>query len=390
MKRLKITVLFGGCSTEYPVSLQSAYSVITHLDPARYDPVLLGITRGGDWFKYSGPPKAILQDRWNQPQSCSPAFLAPNRSLHGLVSFQNGSFTTEKIDAAFPVLHGKNGEDGTLQGLLSMAGIPCVGCGVLSSSLCMDKDAAHRLVQLAGIPVPRSVVLTKELPKAELRKAVKALPFPLFVKPVKSGSSFGIAKIDKPDLLFGAVHSAFQYDGKVLMEEAVDGFEVGCAILGNDSLTAGRVDEIELSHGFFDYTEKYTLKTSKIHMPARIDAETASRIKKTAKKIYQALDCSGFARVDMFLTPDRRIVFNEVNTIPGFTSHSRYPSMMNGIGMDFKQIIDQLIRLAMEDENGQSIPEGYWKRKPDSGQSLPPDAMRAKRKRPQTRTAGLL
>lgn len=390
MKRLKIAVLFGGCSTEYPVSLQSAYSVITNLDPARYDLVLLGITREGDWKKYSGPPEAIIQDKWNQPQYCVPAFLTPSRSLHGFVSFRDGLSTTEKIDVAFPVLHGKNGEDGTLQGLLSMAGIPCVGCGVLSSALCMDKDAAHRLVQLAGISVPRSVALTKELPKAELLKAVEVLHFPLFIKPVKSGSSFGITKADKPDMLFDAVHSAFQFDNKVLIEEAVEGFEVGCAVLGNDALTVGEVDEIELSHGFFDYTEKYTLKTSKIHMPARIDAETASRIKKTAQIIYLALDCSGFARVDMFLTPDRKIVFNEVNTIPGFTSHSRYPSMMKGIGMDFKQIIDQLIRLAIENENRQSAPAGYRKRKSDSGQSLSPDALRTKRKRPQIRTAGLL
>lgn len=271
-----------------------------------------------------------------------------------------------------------------------MAGIPCVGCGVFSSALCMDKDAAHRLVQLAGIPVPRSVALTKKLPKAKLLKAVAGLHFPLFVKPIKSGSSFGITKVDKPDMLLGAVDTAFQFDSKVLIEEEVEGFEVGCAVLGNDTLTVGEVDEIELSHGFFDYTEKYTLKTSKIHMPARIDAETASRIKKTAQIIYLALDCSGFARVDMFLTPDRKIVFNEVNTIPGFTSHSRYPSMMKGIGMDFKQIIDQLIRLAIENENRQSAPAGYRKRKSDSGKSLSPNALRTKRKRPQIRTAGLL
>jgi D-alanine---D-serine ligase len=389
MKRLKIAILFGGCSTEYPVSLQSAYSVISNLDLKYYEPILIGITREGDWKKYSGPPEAIMQDKWNQSQYCVPAFLTPSRSIHGLVSFQKGLSTTEKIDVAFPVLHGKNGEDGTLQGLLSMAGIPCVGCGVLSSALCMDKDAAHRLVQLAGIPVPRSVALTKKLPKAKLLKAVADLHFPLFVKPIKSGSSFGITKVDKPDMLFGAVDTAFQFDSKVLIEEEVEGFEVGCAVLGNDTLTVGEVDEIELSHGFFDYTEKYTLKTSKIHTPARIDADTASRIKETAQIIYRTLDCSGFARVDMFLTPDRKIVFNEVNTIPGFTSHSRYPSMMKGIGMDFKQIIDQLIRLAMENENDQFAPTGYRKRKSDSGQPRSPDALRAKRKRSQIRTAGL-
>ncbi len=348
MKQTTIAVLFGGNSTEYEVSLQSACSVIENLDPEKYHVILLGITRQGEWLKYSGGTQEIRNDTWSRHASCVPAVISPDRSTHGLLVIEGGRAVELPIDVAFPVLHGKNGEDGTVQGLLEMAGIPCVGCGILSSALCMDKDFAHRLVNLAGIKTPASVVLHSPIPDAEVLQQTAHLSYPLFVKPVNAGSSFGITKVSDRKDLIEAVRVASQHDHKVIIEEAVDGFEVGCAVLGNEMLTIGKVDEIELSHGFFDYTEKYTLKTSKIHMPARIGAETAKRIKQAAAAIYQALGCTGFARVDMFLTPDEKIVFNEVNTIPGFTSHSRYPNMLKGIGMTFPQIVDELIRLAMQ------------------------------------------
>jgi D-alanine---D-serine ligase len=277
---------------------------------------------------------------------CVPAIISPDRNIHGLLEFHHDRTVTTRIDVAFPVLHGKNGEDGTLQGLLTMAGIPFAGCGTLCSAMCMDKDIAHKIVNSAGIKTPPSIVLRSRFTDAEMMKQISRLTFPLFVKPANAGSSFGIAKVFQKDELSDAVTVAFQHDHKVVIEEAVDGFEVGCAVLGNDSLAIGEVDEIELSCGFFDYTEKYTLKTSKIHMPARIDPDTAGRIKQAASVIYRALDCSGFARVDMFLTPEKEIIFNEVNTIPGFTSHSRYPNMLKGIGMTFGQIVDAAISLA--------------------------------------------
>ena len=225
------------------------------------------------------------------------------------------------------MLHGKNGEDGTVQGLFELSGIPLVGCGTLASALCMDKDRAHKLVSLAGIAVPKSVVLEKNTTAARQR-ILDTLSFPVFVKPVRAGSSFGVTRVE---------------DGTV--EEAVPGFEVGCAVLGTDTLTVGRADEIELSGGFFDFEEKYTLKTSRIHMPARVDAATELRIQEAAKTIYRALGCSGFARVDLFLTPSGKLVFNEVNTIPGLTAHSRFPNMMKGIGLSFPQMIDRLLGL---------------------------------------------
>jgi D-alanine---D-serine ligase len=261
---------------------------------------------------------------------------------------ENGGVTVMPVDVAFPVLHGKNGEDGTMQGLLELAGIRYVGCGVLSSAVCMDKDVAHRLVRAAGIRTPRSVALVSAVPDEELFRLTKTFGYPLFVKPANAGSSFGISRVTGPDGLSVAVAAAFLHDGKVVIEEAVDGFEVGCAVLGNDALTIGEADEIELSAGFFDYTEKYTLKTSRIYMPARINARTAARVKRTAAKIYRVLGCRGLARVDMFLTGGSGIVFNEVNTMPGFTSHSRYPGMLGGIGMSFSGILDALIALAEE------------------------------------------
>jgi D-alanine---D-serine ligase len=344
-----VAVLFGGQSEEYEISLQSAHSIIESLDSEKYLVIPLGITRDGRWLKYDGDIDRIRDDSWSESDFCAPAVISPDRYTHGILVSDGDRTTTLPLDAAFPVLHGKNGEDGSVQGLLSIAGIPCVGCGILSSALCMDKDAAHKLVRAAGVKTPDAVVLDAPASDSELADRTSSLRYPLFVKPVNAGSSFGITKIENPSELAEAARLAFRYDRKAIIEEAIDGFEVGCAVLGNETLTVGEVDEIELSHGFFDYADKYTNRTSKIHMPARIDADTASRIKRAAAVIYRALDCRGFARVDMFLTSGNEIVFNEVNTIPGFTYQSRYPNMLKGIGMTFAQIADRLIELATEE-----------------------------------------
>ena len=181
----------------------------------------------------------------------------------------------------------------------------------------------------------------------EAVQAAATLGYPLFVKPVRAGSSYGITRVEAPEELGAAVALAFRYDSEIILEEAVSGFEVGCAVMGNDALTVGELDEIELSGGFFNFKEKYTLETSAIHVPARISPEKAAEMKETAKTIYRTLGCRGFARVDMFLEPNGQIVFNEVNTIPGFTAHSRYPSMMKAVGIDFEQVISRLVELAV-------------------------------------------
>lgn len=354
MRKKTIAVIFGGNSTEYEVSLQSAHSVLENLDGEKYDIIPIGITREGEWYRYRGSYGKIADNTWHRDRSLlAPVAVSQSRSVKGFLELAGGRggeecagvYTTVKIDLAFPVLHGKNGEDGTLQGLFELAGIPVAGCNTLSSALCMDKSRAHMLVSAAGIAVPRAVTFRRYQWEEAFNEAAETLSYPLFVKPVRAGSSFGITRVTRETGLRGAVEEAFVHDDEVTLEEAVEGFEVGCAVLGNETLTVGRVDEIELSDGFFNYTEKYTLKTSRIHMPARIDAETERRIQETAVKIYRLLGCSGFARVDMFLTPSGGIVFNEVNTIPGCTSHSRYPNMLGGIGMSFPEVLDRLIGL---------------------------------------------
>ena len=349
MEKKNIAVIFGGCSPEHTVSLASAAAVIRNIDAEKYEVIQLGITEGGEWFRFYGSPDDIEANTWCADRTkCIPAVISPDRDQHGILEFRLSGVRTTRLDAAFPVLHGRNGEDGTVQGLCELAGIPLIGCGTLASALCMDKDRAHKLVMLAGVAVPRSVLLEKLPTSAELAALAEGVGYPLFVKPVRAGSSFGVARVEAPSELRAAVRDAFRYDNSVLLEEAVPGFEAGCAVIGNSELVTGRADEIELSGGYFDFEEKYTLKTSKIHMPARVDAATEQRLRETACRIYRALGCRGFARVDMFLTPDKRIVFNEVNTIPGFTSHSRFPKMMSGVGYDFPALVDALIALGLE------------------------------------------
>ena len=356
MKKLKIAVLFGGCSPEYGVSLKSAYSVITHIDEAKYEPILIGINQKGEWFHFFGEPEKIINDTWNNPADCTRAIISPSRETQGIVIFEkDGNVRSVKIDVAMPVLHGKNGEDGTVQGLLELAGIMVVGCNTLASALCMDKDRAHKIAAQAGVKIARSFTITNYTDAKDCVKKALQLGFPLFVKPVKAGSSYGITRLSNenniliPEDFLEAVELALNYDDEVIVEENIDGFEVGCAVLGSGAnIIVGEVDEIELAGGFFNYTEKYTLETSAIHVPARISEEKAKEVKETAKTIYKALGCSGFARVDMFLMPDGDIVFNEVNTIPGFTSHSRYPNMLKAIGMTFEQVIDTLIEQAVK------------------------------------------
>lgn len=346
MEKKKIAVIFGGNSTEYGISLQSAYAVLAHINTDRFAVIPIGITRGGDWYRYTGELEKISDNTWwGDSGHLIPVAVSQNRSVRGFLELSAGKYRVTEVDLVFPVLHGKNGEDGTAQGLFELAGIPVIGCGTLASALCMDKDRAHKLVSLTGISVPKSVAFRRAGREAAFKKIEAELTYPLFVKPVRAGSSLGISKIAGEWELDAAVDLAFAHDSEVIVEEAIDGFEVGCAVLGIEDLTVGRVDEIELSGGFLDYTEKYTPKTSRTLMPARISAEAEKRIQEAAVSIYRALGCSGFARVDMFYTRSGEIVFNEVNTIPGFTAHSRYPTMMKGIGLSFSEMLDRLIGL---------------------------------------------
>ena len=344
--RKRIAVIFGGHSSEYEVSLQSAFSVLQNMNENKFEVFPVGITREGEWYHYTGGLEQIRDNSWaEKKENLHSVAVSQSRPAPGFLVFDGDGCRRIPVDLVLPVLHGRNGEDGTLQGLFELAGIPVAGCGTLSSALCMDKDRAHKLVGLAGIAVPKAVAFRQADQEAACRKVKESLSCPLFVKPLRAGSSLGITRITKMQELVPAVEFAFTYDTEVIVEEEVDGSEVGCAILGDEVLTVGRVDEVALSGSFFDYTEKYTLQSSRIYMPARVERKTEERIQETAVAIYRTLGCSGFARVDMFYTSSGEIVFNEVNTIPGFTSHSRYPNMMKGIGLSFTEVLDKLLSL---------------------------------------------
>jgi D-alanine---D-serine ligase len=347
MSKYKIAVIFGGCSPEYKISLQSAYSVITHIDREKYDLILIGITQSGAWYLFSGSTEKIFDDTWNNTEDCARAIISPDRENQGLLILEKDNVRSIKLDGAMPVLHGRNGEDGTIQGLLELAGIPIVGCRTLASALCMDKNKTHKIVETIGINVPRAFTLTNEADINTCFKQAGNLGYPLFVKPVKAGSSYGITKVADENELSAAVKLAFEYDDEVIVEENIVGFEIGCAVLGNEDPVVGVVDEIELAGGFLDYKEKYMRETAVIHVPARISEQKANEAKEVGKAIYKALGCTGFARVDMFLTPAGDFVFNEVNTIPGFVTCRRYPNMLKEAGMTFEQIVNTAIELAV-------------------------------------------
>ncbi len=341
MTRPKIAILFGGCSEEHDVSVKSAIEVAANIDTHQYDPIYIGITRAGVW-KICDRPFAD----WEQ-SDCQRAVISPDRETHGLLVTKDDHCRVLEMDVVFPVLHGKTGEDGAIQGLLELSGIPYVGCDIQSSAICMDKSLAYVVASSAGIDTPAFSVLNGgDAP------APSGLAYPVFVKPARSGSSFGVTKVENSDGLSSAIAMARQYDSKVLIEQAVIATEVGCAVLGNGAdLIVGEVDQIDLSHGFFrihqeDAPERGS-ENAVITVPADLPQEQRDQIREKAKSIYVALGCGGLARVDMFLLADGRIVLNEVNTLPGFTTYSRYPRMMAAAGIDLSALIDRLISLAM-------------------------------------------
>jgi len=341
VEKLKIGIIFGGCSEEHPVSVKSAQEVAKHLDPGRYEPLWIGITTSGAWKLCDGPSA-----NW-ECRADRPVVLSPDRSVHGLLVLERERYDMIRLDAVLPVVHGKFGEDGAIQGLLELSGIPYVGCDIYSSALCMDKSLAYLVASNAGIAVPKHWVLT-----GDEKIDTDSLTYPVFVKPARSGSSFGVSKVLAQEELPDAIEAARQYDAKVLIEEAVAGSEVGCAILGERSgLVAGEVDRVALSHGFFRIHQESDPESgsenSTFIVPADITAEARSLVQETAKAIYRALGCSGLARVDTFLTGEGTVVLNEVNTLPGMTSYSRYPRMMAAAGLTLANVIDRLVALAI-------------------------------------------
>ncbi|WP_059005675.1 D-alanine--(R)-lactate ligase VanA-Sc [Streptomyces specialis] len=344
MDRLKVGIIFGGCSEEHPISVKSAQEVAKNLDTGKYEPFYIGITRSGAWKLCDGPGA-----EWENGD-CRPAVLSPDRDVHGLLVLERGKYTVIRLDVVLPVLHGKLGEDGATQGLLELSGIPYAGCDIQSSALCMDKSLAYVVARSAGIATPDFWTVT-----ADEDIDPDRLTYPVFVKPARSGSSFGVSKVKRKEELSRAVETARQYDSKVLIEEAVVGSEVGCAILGNDpDLITGEVDRIALSHGFFkihqeDAPESGSENSTAI-VPADIPAESRALVQETAKAVYRALGCGGLSRVDMFLKENGQVVLNEVNTLPGMTSYSRYPRMMTAAGLPLGEVIDRMVTSALAEK----------------------------------------
>lgn len=353
MNKIKLAIVFGGKSSEYSISLHSVTAIINNVPRDKFDVTLIGITEEGKWLCYNGDAESVNNNTWNKNKNLNEVVLSLDSEFKGFLKLTDDN-TYEKlyIDCIFPVLHGKNGEDGTIQGLCQLAGIPFVGCNMTSSAVCMDKEFTHVICEMAGIKTApfMAVVNTKALNIKSLYEDVyEKLSLPMFIKPANGGSSLGISKIRNYDEFEKGIMEAFEYDNKVVIESMVEGFEIGCAVIGNDELIIGEVDEIDTKNDFFDYVEKYQQSNSKIYCPARISDELRNKAKEIAKKTYKALRCSGMARIDMFLTTDNEIMLNEVNTIPGLTDVSRYPSMLKKIGIEYKDLIVKLVDLAMEE-----------------------------------------
>ena len=354
MAKKHIAVLFGGTSTEHEVSRMSVTSILRHISQEKYEVVKVGINKKGEWFLYQGPVDDIITGDWEHHPENTPAFFSPDRSVHGLMVLRGASFEIVPIDAVIPVLHGKNGEDGTVQGLLELAGIPYVGCDPTSSAACMDKVITNIMLDYAGIPQARFTWLYRCDLEQDEQKAADQVErdlqqYPVFVKPANAGSSVGVSKASNREELIAAMHKAAKEDRKILIEENIIGQEVECAVLGNDKPVASQVGEIAPSSDFYDYDDKYINGTSGLYIPAHLNERTSLILRERAVKAYRLLGCSGLARVDFFVRKsDGEVLLNELNTLPGFTSISMYPKLKEADGVPMEELLDQLIQLAFE------------------------------------------
>ena len=353
MKKLSVCILFGGVSPEHAVSLRSAESVLNHLDPEKYNIFPVGITQDGDWVLFGGKDYGMLPaGTWQDCPENRRAAISPVHG-QGLLSFENDCVVRERIDVVFPVLHGENGEDGSVQGLLQIAGIPYVGPHVAASAACMDKTITKLIAGHAGIRQARWQLVTasdmQHSADAVMDVVERSLDYPVFVKPAGTGSSVGVAKAADRAALHTALEQALRYDQKVLVEEFIDGREIEVAVLGNDTPMASVCGEIDSGAEFYDYDAKYILDCAKLYIPARLDEAVAEQVREQAIRVYQAMGCQGLSRVDFFVTHSgNEVVFNEINTIPGFTSISMYPKLFEASGIPYAALLDQLISLALE------------------------------------------
>jgi D-alanine-D-alanine ligase len=355
-KKLTVGILFGGKSAEHEVSLQSAKNVYDAIDRGKFEPVLIGIDKGGRWHSMgdslsllnSGDPRRISLN-----SSGGPVALVPESA--GLLT-ECGT----KLDVVFPILHGPFGEDGTIQGLLKLADVPFVGAGVLGSAVGMDKDVMKRLLRDAGIPIGKFITLRSHEPLPSFAEIKAALGIPVFIKPANMGSSVGISKVHNESEFSAAAREAFQYDVKIVIEEYIKGREIECAVLGNENPAASVPGEVIPTHEFYSYEAKYLDENgAALEIPAKLDADTQKRIQELSVKAFQVLCCEGLARIDFFLKENGETLLNEINTMPGFTKISMYPKLWEASGgIGYTELISRLIELAVkkfEKEKGLKI-----------------------------------
>ena len=353
MVKLSVCVLFGGMSPEHEVSLRSAEYVLNSLNPEKYNVFPVGITKDGDWVLFGSTDYSLLPSgQWQECPENRRAVISPVRG-QGLLSFEGDCVVRERIDVVFPVLHGENGEDGTIQGLLQLAGIPYVGPHVSASAVSMDKTLTKLVADQANVAQAAwELVRSPEL-AAHMEDILDGLEqkfsYPMFIKPAGTGSSVGVSKAHDRAQLSEALQKAGIYDKKILVEEFIHGREVEVAVMGNDSPVASVCGEIDAGADFYDYDAKYVTDTSVAYIPARISEAVEEKVREAAVRIYSAIGCQGLSRVDFFVTyDDERVVFNEINTLPGFTSISMYPKLFAASGIPGDQLIDALIDLAVE------------------------------------------
>ena len=345
----KVAILFGGKSSEYEVSLTSAMGAYANIDKNRYDVSLIGITRDGRFYLYRGDTALITEDRWESGDILP---LSLDLSRGRLTVSENGTVRDLDIDAVLPMIHGKNCEDGAIQGMFTLAGIPFAGCGCQSSAVCMDKASTKAIISGTGIRQAKAVILKPDCFSdiEGTKEKCASLGYPLFIKPSRAGSSVGITKVKTEDGLEAALRTAFAEDDKVLVEEAIPGKrEIEVAVLEeHGKYTVAHPAEINSgSAEFYDYETKYVTDVSSFHIPALIPEDDQEKVMGYAETIFRTLDCRGFARVDFFYTGKGEFVFNEINTLPGFTPISMYPKMMIHDGISYGDLISRLIESAL-------------------------------------------
>ncbi|MDR2166973.1 MAG: D-alanine--D-alanine ligase [Clostridiales bacterium] len=353
MDKKVVAVLFGGKSSEHEVSKMSAATIMAAMDEDKYFVLPIYITKEGRWYLYDGPRENIsnISDTfWDR--FATPAILSPDTSHGGLMRLIGDKFKLMPVDVVFPVLHGKNGEDGTIQGLFELAGIAYVGNGVLASAVAMDKAFTNMVAEKIGIKIPDYRYFYKRELDEDIDAVAKTIRYkigyPCFVKPANTGSSVGISMASNKKQLIAALLEAAKYDNKIVVEKRAAGRELECSVLGNDDPLTSGAGEITYEREFYCYEAKYKCTGSQTHTAPELPDEIVAQVKEISLKIYKALGCRGLARVDFFLTNDGEVLFNEINTLPGFTNISMYPLLLKEAGIEIEELVDKLIELALE------------------------------------------